>query len=394
MIRGHRVATALALGVAFLLGTVVLVAPAQVEERMNTVVARMPHAPSAHARELHARLFVADMHADTLLWSRDLLVRGTRGHADVPRLIEGNVALQGFTVVTKSPRHLNVHRNDDRSDNITLLAMVERWPLSSWWSLRARALYQAARLREAAGRSEGRLVLIRSRADLQRYAEGRAGHPGVTAGFLGLEGAQALEGELANVDVLYDAGFRMIAPTHFFDTDWAGSAHGLSKGGLTEKGRALVRKLEEKRMLLDLAHASPRTIDDAVAMATRPVLVSHTGVKATCDNERNLSDAQLRGVAATGGVIGIGFWGGPQESAAVCGSDPEAIVQAIRHAVSVAGIDHVGLGSDFDGTVSVPFDASGMAELTDALLRAGFTDEEVAKVMGGNVLRVLEASLP
>ena len=390
----RRATLLLFLVIVLLVGVALALVPGIVERRLNTVVARAPRPLSAHARELHARLFVADMHADTLLWGRDILERGTRGHLDVPRLIEGNVALQGFTVVTKSPRHLNVHANDDRSDDITLLAVVERWPPQTWWSLRARALHQAARLREAARRSQGRLVLIRSRADLERYGEARAARPGVTAGFLGLEGAQALEGDLANLDVLYDAGFRMIAPTHFFDTDWGGSAHGIVKGGLTEKGRALVRRLEEKHMLLDLAHASARTIDDALALATRPVLVSHTGVKGTCDNGRNLSDAQLRGVAATGGVVGIGFWGGPQESAAVCGSTPDDIVRAVRHAVSVAGVDHVGLGSDFDGTVSVPFDASGMAELTDALLRAGFSDGEVAKIMGGNVRRVLSDSLP
>ena len=394
MTRRRRFAAFILLGLAVLLFAVAAIAPAHVEKGFNTVVARRPRPLSAHARDLHGRLFVADLHADTLLWDRDLLDRGTRGHVDVPRLIEGNVALQGFTVVTKTPRKLNVFRNDDRSDNVTLLALIQGWPPPTWWSLRARALHQAERLREAADRSEGRLVFVRSRSELQRYAEARASRPGVTAGFLGLEGAQALEGDLANLDALYDAGFRMIAPTHFFDTDWAGSAHGVSKGGLTDKGRGLLRKLEEKRMLLDLAHASPRTIDEALALATRPVLVSHTGVKATCNNQRNLSDAQLRGVAATGGVIGIGFWGGPQESAAVCGSDPDAIVRAIRHAVSVAGIDHVGLGSDYDGTVPVPFDAAGLGELTDALLRAGFSDEEVAKVMGGNVLRVLAASLP
>jgi membrane dipeptidase len=332
---------------------------------------------------------VADLHADSLLWGRDLLARADRGHVDVPRLLEGGIALQAFTVVTKSPRGLNIDRNDDRTDDITRLALVQRWPPATWSSLRARAVYQAERLSEAAARSEGRLVLIRNRAALQRYTEDRRRASQVTAGFLGLEGAHALEGDLANVDVLFDAGFRMIAPTHFFDTDWAGSAHGVAKGGLTDQGRALVRRLEEKRILLDLAHASPRTIDDALALVTRPVLVSHTGVKGTCDNVRNLSDAHLRGIAATGGVIGIGFW-----DTAVCGRDPEAIARAIRHAVAVAGIDHVGLGSDFDGAVSTPFDAAGLPELTDALLRAGLTEGEVGQVMGGNVLRVLSATLP
>jgi len=195
------------------------------------------------------------------------------------------------------------------------------------------------------------------------------------------------------VDTLFAAGFRMIAPTHFFDTEWAGSAHGVEKGGLTERGRALVRRLEERRILLDLAHASPRTIADAVALAQRPVVVSHTGVRGTCDNLRNLSDDELRGVARTGGVIGIGFWGRRGEGA-VCGEDADAVARAIRYAVDVAGIDHVGLGSDWDGTVSVPFDAAGLVELTDALLAAEFSDEDVTKVMGGNAVRLLSTALP
>ena len=217
---------------------------------------------------------------------------------DVPRLIEGHVAIEAFTVVTKTPRGLNVRRNDDRSDMITPLAMAQRWPPRTWTSLRERALYLAQTARETAERSEGRLTLLRTRDDLTRYLERRKTEPAITAAFLGLEGAHALEGDLAAVDTLFDAGFRMIAPTHFFDTEWAGSAHGVAKGGLTEKGRALVRRLEERRILLDLAHASPRTIADALAMATRPVVVSHSGVKGTCDNARNLSDAELRGVAA------------------------------------------------------------------------------------------------
>ena len=195
------------------------------------------------------------------------------------------------------------------------------------------------------------------------------------------------------MDTLFDAGFRMIAPTHFFDTEWAGSAHGITKGGLTEGGRALVRRLEERRILLDLAHASPRTIADAVAMARRPVVVSHTGVKGTCDNIRNLSDDELRDVARTGGLIGIGFWG-PKGTGAVCGDDAAAVARAIRYAVGIAGIDHVALGSDWDGTVSTPFDAAGLVELTDALLAAGSADGDIEKVMGGNAVRLLSNALP
>ncbi len=142
-------------------------------------------------------------------------------------------------------------------------------------------------------------------------------------------------------------------------------------------------------MIVDLSHASPRTIDEVLAMATRPVVVSHTGVRGTCDNQRNLTDDQLRRIAATGGLIGIGFW-----DTAVCGTDAAAIARAIRHAANVAGIDHVALGSDFDGAVTVPFDATGLALITEALLAGNFTDDEIRKIMGGNTLRFLSDNLP
>jgi microsomal dipeptidase-like Zn-dependent dipeptidase len=370
------------------LGVAAAIVPAQVEKRVNLVVPR-PIAVSERARRLHARLVVADLHADTLLWDRDLLRRGTRGQVDVPRLAEGGVALQAFTVVTKSPRNLNIERNDDTTDDITLLSIAERWPPATWTSLRARALHQATRLQTAAGRSEGALTLVRTRADLDAFLERRRANPRLVGAILGLEGSHALEGDLANVDVLRDAGFRMMAPTHFFDTEVGGSAHGVGKGGLTPLGRDWVRALESRRILVDIAHASPATIDDVLALATRPVVVSHTGVRATCDNRRNLSDAQLRAIAATGGVIGIGFW-----DTATCGHDARAIARAIVHAVATAGADHVGLGSDFDGAVTTPFDATGLPQITQALLDAGLAEDDIARVMGGNMLRLLRQTLP
>ncbi len=368
--------------------TAAALVPSRAEQRLNRVAPR-PIAVGPRAQQLHARLPVADLHADTLLWDRDLLRRGTRGHVDVPRLAEGGVALQVFTVVTKSPRRLNIERNDDRSDDITLLALAQRWPPATWASLRARALHQATRLEAAARRSRGALTLVRTRPELDAFLERRRADPRLVAGVLGLEGSHALEGDLRNVDVLRQAGFRMMAPTHFFDTGIGGSAHGVTKGGLTPLGREWVRALEERQVLVDLAHASPQTIDEVLALARRPVVVSHTGVKGTCDNRRNLSDAQLRAIAATGGVVGIGFW-----DTAVCGEDARAIARAIAHAVRVAGPEHVGLGSDFDGAVTTPFDASGLPQVTQALLDAGLAEGDVERVMGGNVMRLLRQSLP
>lgn len=364
-------------------------APGFVEKDLNPIVATSHVKVSARALALHRSRVVADLHADSLLWGRDLLARASRGQVDVPRLREANVAIQMFTIVTKSPHGLNIERNDAATaDDITRLALVQRWPPRTWRSLAERALYQAGRLQSMAERSEGALTLVRTRADLELALANRA-PSGPVAGLLGIEGAHALDGDLGNLDRFFDAGIRMMSPSHFFDTDIGGSAHGVERGGLTDTGRELVRRMEAKHMLVDLAHASPRTFDDVIGMATRPVVVSHTGVKGTCDNRRNLSDDQLRAVGRNGGVVGIGVW-----DTAVCGRDATAIARAMRHAASVAGVEHVGLGSDFDGAVEAPFDATGLPEITAALLEAGLSDADVGLVMGGNVARLLREALP
>jgi membrane dipeptidase len=386
-----KILIALAVILLLLLGAFFFVVPGQLEKRLNVALNPPPYLASERAVELHKKLLVADLHADSLLWNRDLLARASRGHVDVPRLIEGNVALQAFTVVTKTPYvwKMNIERNDDKTDNIKILAIAERWPPATWSSLTERALYQASKLRDTAARSGGRFTLITSSAELSSYLDHRITDPHITAGFLGIEGAHALDGNLDNLDRLFDAGFRMIAPTHFFDNDIGGSAHGVEKGGLTDKGKEMIRRMESKRMIVDVAHASAKTIDDVLAIATRPVFVSHSGVRGTCDNQRNLSDEQLKAIARTGGVIGIGYW-----DTAVCGKDAQAIAKAIRYAANLVGVDHVGLGSDFDGAVTTPFDTSGLVQITDALIAEGFSDEEIGKIMGRNVLRLLIQNLP
>ncbi|MGE5324257.1 MAG: dipeptidase [Actinomycetota bacterium] len=321
------------------------------------------------------------------MWKRYLLKRSSRGHVDLPRLQDGNVAIQAFTLVTTSPRHLNIYRNSDSTDMIGWLAIAQGWPPRTWNSPKQRALYEAEKLHNFAAKSGGKLVIINSRADLDRFLTTR--RPGQVAGFLGAEGAQPLEGKLQNMDDLYTAGIRMMAPTHFTDTAIGGAAAGMTKGGLTPLGRQWVRAMEARHMIIDLAHASPATLRDVTAIATRPLLVSHTGVKGTCNNPRNLSDDELRAVAKSRGVIGIGLW-----ETATCGTDARAAARAIRYAVNIVGIDHVGLGSDFDGAVTEPFDATGWPLLTQALLQEGFSEQEIRKIMGENVIRVLRADLP
>lgn len=385
-----KIAAAAALLVAAIgLGIFFFVAPAMVERSMNQVLVTPPYETTAAARRLHETLVVADMHADSLLWGRDLLERGERGHVDIPRLIEGNVAVQMFTLVSKTPSGLNIERNADDSDNVTWLAIGQRWPLRTWFSLKQRALYQAERLHAMAQASNGRFVIVKTKADLAVFLERRKTEPEIVAGILGIEGAQVLEGDPANVDAMFAAGYRMMAPTHFFDNEMAGSAHGIDKGGLTEAGRKMIARMEELGMIVDIAHGSQKQIDEVLAMATRPVVVSHGGVKGTCDNNRNLSDGQLRAIAANGGLVGIGYW-----DTAVCGTDPAAIARAQKYVIDLIGAEHVGLGSDYDGAVDVPFDTTGLPLLTEALLAEGLGEQDIARVMGGNQIRLLAELLP
>jgi microsomal dipeptidase-like Zn-dependent dipeptidase len=206
---------------------------------------------------------------------------------------------------------------------------------------------------------------------------------------LSVEGLQALEGDVGNLRRLFDAGYRMAGFTHFFDNDLSGSMHGEEKGGLTELGRRALAEMEKLGMIVDIAHASKPAVAEILETATRPVVSSHGGVQATCDVNRNLSDTEIRGVARTGGVVGIGYW-----DAAVCDTGTEAVVDAIAHVRDLVGIEHVGLGSDFDGATTTRFDTSQLAVITQTLADRGFTDEEVAAVMGGNVIRVFTEALP
>lgn len=363
--------------------------PSFLDYRMNSTADRGPYQASAAAQALHRQLWIADLHDDALLWQRDPLQRHSYGHADLPRLLDGNVGLQVFAAVTKTPRGLNYTSNAADSDNITPLVMAQRWPRATWNSLLQRALYQSERLHQAERDSQGLLQIVRSREELRQTLARRNPEQPTLAAILATEGLHPLEGKLENVDTLFDAGYRIAGLTHFFDNELGGSAHGLVKGGLTPFGREVVKRLEQRHMLIDLAHASKPLIDDVLAMATRPLLVSHTGVAGTCPGRRNLSDEHLRRIAAGGGLIGIGYWDG-----AVCATSVDAIVKAIRYSVDLVGVEHVALGSDFDGTIHAPFDTSGLVLLTDGLLKAGFSAEQITAIMGGNVQRLLLQYLP
>ncbi len=382
------VAGALAIVVAALLAF----APGIAESRMNRVVG--PGGKPGlwpvgeEARRLHASLAIVDLHADTLLWQRDLLSLARRGHVDLPRLQAGGVALQVFSSVTKTPKGQNYDSNSADTDNITLLTIAQLQPPRTWTSLLERSLWHAEKLDRAVLQAEGLLWPVRTAADLDGLVDARRNGRLVTGALLSTEGAHNLEGNLANLDRLHAAGFRMMGLVHFFDNDVGGSMHGTTKGGLTPFGTRVVAAMEEQGIIVDLAHASRKTFFDVLGVARRPVLVSHGGIKASCDTPRNLDTEQLLALKANGGMIGIGYW-----DAAVCAPTPEATAKAIAAAVAIMGPDHVGLGSDFDGAVTTGFDTAHLDAVTQALLDAGLSEMVIEQVMGGNALRLIRQGL-
>ncbi len=383
-------------GLKFILtiGTLALVlflvfGPGYVERSKNVVLAHDPYPVSDAAMALHNSLTIGDLHADSLLWNRDLNKRGAYGQVDIPRLIEGNVALQVFTAVTKSPAGLNYNRNSaDARDNITLLAMAQLWPARTWQSIYERAVYMAQRLHGFQAAAPDRLKIILTAADLDALLARRANGDRTVGAILGIEGSHPLEGKLENLQNLVDEGYRLIALQHFFDNELGGSLHGESGAGLTDFGRQVVVQVAERPLILDLAHSSPQVVRDVLDMTDIPLVVSHTGIHSHCQTKRNIPDALMVEIANRGGVIGIGFW-----EEAVCDITPAGIAGAIVAAVNLLGEDHVALGSDFDGSVTTRFDVSELAALTQALLDAGLTAPTIRKVMGENMVRLVRARL-
>ena len=375
--------------VAVLVALLWMAAALELEGFINRVDPVPLPAISPHARALHDTSFVADLHSDSLLFGRNLLERSSLGHVDLPRLQEGGVDLQVFSLPTVVPFGLNIERNERPGlDAITIAGLAQLSP-TMWLGPMGRSLYRARQLRGYVRDSDGALMLIEDRADLDQLLAARAGGAKITGALLAIEGAHAMEGDPENLRTLFDAGYRMIGLTHFFDNRYAGSAHGVEKGGLTELGRQTIRDMEQLGVIVDLAHLAPKAIDEVLEIATRPMVVSHTGVRGTCDNRRNLSDEHIRRIAKADGVIGIGYW-----DMAVCGRTPADIAGAIAYVVRLVGADHAAFGSDYDGGTTVGFDTSFLPVLTQALIDEGLNDTDIRKILGQNVLRLLSKTLP
>ncbi|BDX00911.1 dipeptidase [Maricaulis maris] len=378
----------IALIIVGIIGFVFVILPARIDAGMNLVTPHEPYVISEEAEALHTTLRVSDLHSDMLLWMRDPTRWNDRGHTDLPRLRAGGVALQVFSSVTKTPSGQNYDSNTADSDDITALAIVQRWPMRTWDSILERALYHAERLNRLAARDDS-FTVVRTRGDLEAVLAARETDPTAMAGLLETEGAHPLEGEIGNVDALWDAGYRMLGLQHFFDNALGGSLHGVSNAGLTDFGRDVIRRMDERGLIIDVAHSSPQVVEDVLAMTDSPLVVSHTGVHGHCEVKRNIPDALMQRIAAGGGLIGIGFW-----ADVTCDDSPEGVAATLLAAIDLVGIDHVALGSDYDGTVTTTFDASEYAVLTDRLLAAGLSESEIRQVMGENTIRFFLENLP
>jgi membrane dipeptidase len=306
------------------------------------------------------------------MWSRwlgyDLLRRhepplpraALGGHVDVPRMIDGGMGAQFFGLVTIPTR-----------EKIRTLAQSTHEQIDA--------------LDATIARDPKALRLVRTAADIEAArAEGAIG------ALLGIEGAHSLEGNIDNVATFARRGVRYLGLLHFSANEAGYPAYGRGARpteGLTAWGRAAVEQCEEHGVLVDLAHINKRGFMDVCAMATKPPIVSHTGVLGAFEHWRNIDDEQLRTVADKGGCVGVIFC--PKF---VGGDGLEPVVRHLLHILNVVGEDTAALGSDWDGFI-VPTrplcDPRGLPLLTDALLAAGVSERAIGKLLRENVMRVL-----
>lgn len=315
------------------------------------------------AAELHESAIVFDAHCDTLhdvlAGKRRLGERSDEGHLDLPRMREGGVTAQIFAL------------------------FPGREYLSHDAARRALCLLDAFYQEQEA--NPDTLILITTAADIEQAKE-----EGKVAAVLGLEGAEALEGELGLLRVFYRLGVRNVGLT-WNPRNRAGYGVKSENKGLTEFGVELVQELNRLGVMIDVAHLAPAGVRDVLALSEGPVIASHANAKALCPHWRNLSDEQLEAIAEKGGVVGVTFvpaFLDPDEHLASL----ERVLDHIDHIVSVAGVEHVGLGSDFDGFSGQQTkgleDVTKLPKITVGLLQRSYDEEEVHRILGGNFLRV------
>ena len=368
------------------------------------------------AATIHRRAILIDMHADTVQRmideGADINARLADGHLDAARMREGGLDAQFFSIWVE-PRFFGAGGK----------SAIER------------ADQQISAVRALAERHPETWELATSAADVRRIAAA-----GKLAALMGLEGGYAIDERLENVEKYYRLGVRYMSPAWSVSLSWAGSSGddiGATRG-LNDFGRAVIREMNRLGIMIDVSHVSDKTFEDIIKTSTKPVIATHSAVRALVNVPRNLTDEQIRALARTGGVCAVVFYPAfiepgwkaaqvkvdariaPQVEAAsretkgtpaqkqlardrVRGREYKKqlppvsvarIVDHIDHIVKLVGIEHVGVGSDFDGIQAIPHDLATVADypnLTVELLRRGYTAGDIEKILGGNILRVMEA---
>jgi membrane dipeptidase len=362
-----------------------------VDRVMNRVALRGPYAVRPEVLEFHRSLAVVDLVIGTALFRRDFLTRATTGHADLPRVAASGVDLAGLTIATRFPNL----RGTLSGPHFRSLGIPVR---SASNMAIAEALIR--RIGTWATDSNGGLELVTSAGTLAGLGEPRATRgPDVVRAFIGVQGGHVLDGDAANVQRLRDMSVRMLALSHVMDNELVGSGSGVKRGGLTPFGRDVIGALEKAGIVVDLAHMSSAGVRDALGVLRRPFVVSHTGFLERAGARRlwsrysaatrNISREDVRLVGEAGGVIGVTL-----ATLLIGGRTLDAIIDSFAYAAEVVGPEHVALGSDFDGALETVFDVTGLPLVTQGLLDRGFSRADVARMMGGNALRVLGAAWP
>ena len=359
-------------------------------------------------KKLHKQILVVDGHNDVIIESilpgKNISKRLKTGHTDIPRLLEGGVDVQVFAVWS-----------DDK-----------KWKTNAF----LHANTQIDALEKQFIGQEDKIELARNSADIERITS-----TGRIAALIGIEGGNMIEGKIENLEKLYERGARYLTLTWNYNLPWATAAAEEVKTknnqgkGLTAHGKAIIKRMNELGMMIDLSHAGEQTFYDVLQVSSKPVIVSHSNAAALTPHYRNLKDEQLIALKENGGVVGVNFYSEfldsnysarvknlyrknhPVDSVNrkysigkmysllskkqkhLANTALENLLKHIDHLIKFAGVDHVAIGSDFDGIESPPQeleDVSKFPVLTKALLDRGYSPEDIAKIMGLNFLRVLK----
>jgi membrane dipeptidase len=373
----------------------------------------VPDNTEKRARELHFSTIVLDTHDDTTQrfssQTFELGKRNATGSVDIPRMREGGMNAIFFSVWI-----------DGKTTG----------PLAI-----QKALDQIDEIHENVRKYSGDLMFARTAEEVRR-----AHSQGKIAVLIGVEGGHMIGNDIRMVRIFGDLGVRYMTLSHFHNTEWADSSTDKpAHNGLSDYGKQIVREMNRQGILVDISHVADKTFYDALEISAAPLIASHSSCRAICNHPRNMSDEMIKALAAKGGVIQINYEmsfldqafkdafeskeGGVVQAMdrvmKECGPDDECqmlkaeqkaremiasgtlprvswerIIEHIDHVVKLVGPDHVGLGSDFDGALMPDGmeDCSKLPKITEALLRKGYSEDAVRKILGGNLLRVMEAS--